>query len=45
MPIRTIDYHRLALDDVQRAHRWYHRRSLWAAGRFDQQLRDAEASD
>src|SRR5262245_41748428 len=42
MPTRTIDYHRLALDDVQKAHRWYHRRSAWAAGRFNPQLREEE---
>jgi hypothetical protein len=43
MPTRIVDYHRLALDDARKTQRWYYRRSPWAAGRFIQQLRDAEA--
>jgi hypothetical protein len=43
MPSRTINYHRLAFDDVRKAQRWYYRRSPWAAERFTQPIRDAEA--
>jgi plasmid stabilization system protein ParE len=43
MPNRIVNYHRLALDDIRKTRRWYHRQSSWAAGRFVQQLDEAEA--
>ena len=41
MPTRRVEYEPLAEREIERAVRWYTRRSPWAAARLVEQLRDA----
>jgi toxin ParE1/3/4 len=41
MPTRRVEYDPLAEREIERAVRWYLRRSPWAAARLVEQLREA----